>query len=160
MIEIADIIVVNKADRPEAQRTVQALKGIHMLQETNSTEAIHHTPAEENPLSRTMGMPAVWNVPILQTSALDGTGVSALLDVITAHRKHLVDSGQWDIMREKHIRAEVEAWFQRHMQAWLQERLDTQALEAAVSAVLHHEQDPASAAQALFLTIFMEQDKS
>jgi len=153
LMEIADIIVVNKADRPEAQRTVQVLKSAHMLQVTHGA-AVNHTPSDAADTAQ-----AAWHVPIMQTSAIEGKGVPALLEAITAHREFLVDSGQWDVLHERHIRAEVEAWFQRHVQTWLHQRLDAQALETAVTAVLDRKQDPASAAQALLITILKETNK-
>ncbi len=159
LMEIADIIVVNKADRPEAQRTVQALKSVHMRQVTHGA-AVNHTPdMQYTPSDSADTAQTAWYVPIMQTSAIEGKGVPALLEAITAHREFLVDSGQWDVLHERHIRAEVEAWFQRHGQTWLHQRLDAQALEIAVTAVLNCEQDPASAAQALLTTILEEISK-
>ena len=153
MMEIADIIVVNKADRPEAQRTVQAIKSVHMLHATPSTENIHHTA------SGVMDTKTAWSVPIMQTSAIDGQGISELLDVITVHQKHLVESGKWQLLRESQIRAEVEAWFQRHVQAWLRQKLDAQALETVVETVLLGKQDPSSAAHALLTLVLGETNK-
>ena len=36
-----------------------------------------------------------------------------------------IESGQWEIVRERHVRAEVEAWLQRHVQEWLQQGVDS-----------------------------------
>lgn len=160
LMEVADIIVVNKADRPEAQRTLQALRSVHTVRSPHSAEGVNHTSdLQRVPSGATDTAKTIWDVPIMQTSALEGEGIPALLGVIAAHREFLVDSGQWEVVRERHIRAEVEAWFQRHVQTWLQQRLDAQALESAVAAVLHHEQDPASAAQALLTTLLEETNK-
>ena len=149
MMEIADIIVVNKADRPEALQTVQAIKSIHMLHKMPVTTETRAPSSEE----------IDWSVPIMQTSALDGQGVSALLEAITLHRQYLAGSGQYKILRERHILAEVEAWLQHHTQSWLQEKLDAEALDTAVKSVLSNKQDPASAAQALLRTILGETSK-
>ncbi len=70
LMEIADIFVINKADRPGAQETARDLKS--MLE-----------------LSQSMA----WLPPICQTIGTDGTGVQDLLDEILRHRQYLVDSG-------------------------------------------------------------------
>jgi LAO/AO transport system kinase len=49
---------------------------------------------------------SVWHPPILQTIALDGTGVGEVLQAVVAHREHLYTSGRW-ISRER-ARVETE----------------------------------------------------
>ncbi len=86
LLEIADVLVVNKADRPGAANTARALEMV-----------INRNPAhDENS----------WRVPILQTVALDGSGVPEVLEAIAAHRAHLRASGQW--IKLERARAERE----------------------------------------------------
>jgi LAO/AO transport system kinase len=153
MMEIADIIVVNKADRPEAARTVQAIKSVHMLQTIPNAENTH------NSMLDFMDTRTGWTVPILQTSAIDGQGISQLMDVIAAHKKYLVESGKWQLLREHHIRAEIETWFRRHFETWLQQELDVQTLDTVVETVLLGKQDPATAAQVLLMQVLGESRK-
>jgi LAO/AO transport system kinase len=150
VMEIADIIVVNKADRPEAQQTAQAIKSVHLHQKISITANKPYTSSEE------IDDVATWSVPIIQTSALDGQGITELLDAINAHLHYLHESGQYTVLREHHIRAEVEAWFQYHSKVWLQQKLDYQALETAVKRVIKDNVDPASAAQKLLHAILEE----
>jgi LAO/AO transport system kinase len=63
LLEIADIFVVNKADREGAMRIKAELEGM-----------LHLRPAAE------------WSVPVLLTEATSGTGVSELLDAVLRHR--------------------------------------------------------------------------
>jgi len=63
VFEIADILVVNKSDRPGAARAGQALSGMLALRR-----------------------PSAWSVPVLHTIATTGEGVPALLDEIERHR--------------------------------------------------------------------------
>ena len=78
LMEIADILVVNKADRPGAAQTARALR---MALEPGSPCSGEGESA--------------WRPPILQTVALDGTGVPAVLAAVLAHRDHLSGSGLW-----------------------------------------------------------------
>ena len=129
LMEIATIIVVNKADRPEAQQTLRILQSAQM----------GGGPAGKAGESS-------WQVPVLQASAIDGTGVGELIDAISAHRRHLEVTGQWEAIRLEHVRSEVSAWLQRHIQALVARTVSPEQVEAAVARVLRREQDPASAA--------------
>jgi LAO/AO transport system kinase len=71
ILEIADIHVVSKCDRSDADRAITDLKQMLML------------TAAERPL---------WMVPVIATSALDGTGLEALTDAITQHRAVALES--------------------------------------------------------------------
>lgn len=141
LMEIADIIVVNKADRPEARQTVRALQAAYL----GMTAAGHHGPAAEQPLEVVPG----WETPILQTAAVDNQGLTELVAAIAAHRHYLEISGRWELLSRLHARAEVETWLQRHLMLLLEERVGEQRLAAAVEAVLRREKDPATAAQEL-----------
>ena len=72
LLEIADIHVVNKADRPGADMTVKQLR--------ESLRLAH-------------GMAGKWDAPILKTTAASGDGVPELLDKTAEHRGWLADNG-------------------------------------------------------------------
>jgi LAO/AO transport system kinase len=71
ILEIADIFVVNKADREGADRTAKDLKTIQHLGKQRSE----------------------WDVPVLRTVAVSGDGVDSLVTAITAHHQFLTQSG-------------------------------------------------------------------
>jgi LAO/AO transport system kinase len=144
MMEIADIVVVNKSDKPEAQRTVQAIRSVLMLHEQRMADEMNDVSPE------TINSHKAWSIPVLMTSAINGQGIPNLLKVMGEHQKYLLDSGLWQVVQRRHVRAEIEAWLQRKIQAWLQTQLGKQSLEAAVGLVLTGEQSPVSAAQDLF----------
>ena len=90
ILEIADILVVNKADHDGASGTVRDLKGMLALgRTTGPTSAGAHR----------------WRVPVLSTVASKGSGVDELLAATAAHRDHL-DAGGGRTAR-RHLRAEV-----------------------------------------------------
>ena len=74
ILEIADIFVVNKADRPGADQTAAELRMLLSLDDTRKERA--------------------WRVPILKTSASTGEGVPELADKLAAHLAALKESGQ------------------------------------------------------------------
>ncbi len=75
ILEIADIHVVSKADKPDADDTIRSLKGMLMLE----------------PSARERDG---WTAPVIPTSAPRGDGIEDLLGAIDAHREFLKDTGQ------------------------------------------------------------------
>jgi len=73
LLEVADVIVVNKGDRDGADQAARFLEA--MIERVQNKDA--------------------WRVSVCQTVALDGTGMAALVDQIEAHRAYLAHSGQW-----------------------------------------------------------------
>jgi LAO/AO transport system kinase len=76
LLEVADLHVVNKADRKDARRTVTELRAMLRL----------GGPRQ----------PGQWLPPVLETVALDGTGVAELADELARHRAWLSESGELD----------------------------------------------------------------
>ena len=84
LLEIADVFVVNKADRPGAPETVRDLQG--MLELAGDTG---------------------WRPPVVCTTATSGAGIDELWAAIGAHRAHLETTGGDEIRRRERLRAEV-----------------------------------------------------
>ncbi len=144
VMEIADIVVVNKADRPEAQQTVKALRAV--LHDVSS--AGHHGPQmqAEGPGYVTG---AGWEVPILETVAIESSGITELVETIRAHRRYLENSGLWQKRLERQARADLENWLQRYLLATLEARLGPQRLQEEVARLVLRASNPLSAALAL-----------
>jgi LAO/AO transport system kinase len=72
ILEIADVFVVNKADRPGADDVVIQLEGMLEM----------GTIAED-----------AWHPPVLRTVAVNAEGIAELVDAFWSHRQYLLDSG-------------------------------------------------------------------
>lgn len=88
VLEIADIHVVSKSDRPEAAETVADLKG--MLQ----MGAIGRDGSD-------------WRVPVIATSAQAGQGLDELIAAVNAHQSHLSDTGELAVRRRRILEMRV-----------------------------------------------------
>ena len=86
ILEIADVFVVNKADRSGADEAVRDLRG--MLR---------------------MGPKMEWSPPIVKTSTASGEGVDELWDAIEQHRSHQESSGALEAKRSRRILEEVKS---------------------------------------------------
>jgi LAO/AO transport system kinase len=117
VMEIADIFVVNKADRPGADKLrqeIEVMLGIRQGNAFRHVRAHHGRPVgetgwtdgqtdrrtEREPTAR----PSVWSPPVLTTVAVKAEGVAALIDAIELHAKFLDESGE--LARRRHARLE------------------------------------------------------
>ena len=90
ILEIADIHVVSKCDRPDANGTIADLK--NMLALGIGPDTLHG-------LRRSGGNPAAWRPPVVAASSLRDEGVAELLAVIDRHREAMRASGEIDLRR-------------------------------------------------------------
>ncbi len=145
LTEIADIIVVNKADRPDVKRTVQAIRAA-LLGTVRAGEGLHHPPADALDIPQAEGG---WVVPVLEVSALNGQGLDELISALALHRDYLVTHHRWETHHRRWVRSQIETWLQRRIWALVQTHLDKGALDHAVAAVMAQETDFTAVAQAL-----------
>lgn len=126
VMEIGDIFVVNKADRPEADRAVVDLKMI--LQ---------------------MSPPRAWQPPVLSTVATTGEGVAGLLAAVADHRRYLEDSGGLAARRRNRWRREIVAVAEARLRAQVMAGAGAGGLDALVERVAAGHLDPRAAADRL-----------
>ncbi len=88
ILEIADVFVVNKSDRPGAQEVIRDLRTM---------------------LAMAGYDPQDWKPPIMTTTASSGDGIADLAAAITKHRDWLSGAGQLDGRRRARAREEISA---------------------------------------------------
>jgi LAO/AO transport system kinase len=103
LMEIADLFVINKADRPGADRLAQEL------------ELMLH-------LRRGEGEPGAWTIPVLRTVAQTGEGVSALGEAIDRHTEYLRESGELAARRRRRLGERVRGVVDRELRRLVWER--------------------------------------
>jgi LAO/AO transport system kinase len=125
LMEIADVYVVNKADRPGADRLSNELELMLGLRAGNSLQNVpsHHgvdlkrpmTPEQRRAMNPARaareaaraGEPARWTPPVLRTVAADGQGVEELISAIDRHMTFLRSSGELRVRRRRRLRERV-----------------------------------------------------
>lgn len=107
ILEIADILVVNKADHPGVEGTERALRAMLELAHPTPRIFLHHghmeVLAEDLPPSQDR---PVWVPAIQRTIATDGKGISEVAAAIARHRQYLQNSG--DLERRERFRLQSE----------------------------------------------------
>ncbi|MGH2975208.1 MAG: methylmalonyl Co-A mutase-associated GTPase MeaB [Solirubrobacterales bacterium] len=128
VMEIPDVIVVNKADHPMTDTMVREVRGVL---------ALSHDPEG-------------WQVPILRTEAARGEGVAELAEAIADHRAHIEEAGTLEERRARNLRSEVlgiaTSRMRRRMEATAASDPETATL---LERVVRRELDPATAASEL-----------
>ena len=126
ILEIADVLVVNKSDRPGADEAARDLAQMLSL-------------AKDRP----------WKTPIVRTSAQSGDGLPQLIEAIEKHRAWSRESGDYLERRRAAARGEVEALLREALLRQLAGRVGASRLDAAVARVAERSLDPYAAVEEL-----------
>ncbi len=147
ILEIADVIAVNKADRPGVDNTLRALKAMLELGHRKRLVS-HHGQAMMQSDSRRV-VDDLWMVPLEKTVAVSGEGVPALAQAIANHHAYLEETG---IQGERDRIRLYNELMNRLQVSLLNELLSATApemLEDTIQRMLDRDLDPASAVQVL-----------
>ena len=145
VMEVADIFVVNKSDRPGADKLRQEIEVMLGLRRGNAFRHVapHHASPPSD--SRTVGpsdrmrapsnRPSVrpsdtWEPPVLGTVASTGAGVDELLAALDRHTAYLQASGQLATRRRQRLAARTRAVLERAVRRWLHEGVRVDELVA------------------------------
>lgn len=134
VLEIADVFVVNKADRDGAETTVRELKNMIAL-------------------SRRELRGRRWRQPIVRTVAAQNQGAEEVLQALDEHRAWLESEGELASRRQIRARTEVEAIALRELRSRLADLGGGEALEMLTKRVVDRELDPFTAADELIRTL-------
>ncbi|MGI8794353.1 MAG: methylmalonyl Co-A mutase-associated GTPase MeaB, partial [Acidimicrobiales bacterium] len=126
LLEVADIFVINKADRPGARDTARDLE--MMLELTTHKE---------------------WRPPIIETIAADGSGVAELWASVGEHREFLESTGALVARRERRIRDELREILVHRLEERAHDLLGTDEFNGLQQQVVARETDPWAAADQL-----------
>ena len=114
ILEIADILVINKADRPGVESTEKALKSMLDLAHPAQRSYRHHgqvlnapAPANDQPGEN------LWIPPVQKTVSTDGMGVPELVDQINRHAQYLRSTGGWAARDQARLASETETILQQ-----------------------------------------------
>ncbi|HIF20721.1 MAG TPA: methylmalonyl Co-A mutase-associated GTPase MeaB [Gemmatimonadetes bacterium] len=123
LMEIADIFVVNKADRPGADRLVKELRQALHLRAGNAMKDMpaHHgvdlgrVMRQERTTDAKAPHESGWSIPVISTVGQNGEGVPKLLEAVDAHRVWLEESGQLESRQRARARARVQDVVEREL---------------------------------------------
>ncbi len=126
LMEIADIFVVNKADRPGVHETVGDIRGMLELARGRA-----------------------WVPPVVETIATDGSGVGELWQAIRDHRDHLLATGSLRTRRMIRTAEEIRALVIEELGRDVRRRCSGTEFDAQVAEVVDRSRNPYHVASAL-----------
>lgn len=147
ILEIADVLVVNKADRPGADNTERALRSTLELAHPTKRIVRHHGQTMSVDIPETDSI--LWVPPIHKTISTDGTGVPELAEAIANHAVHLHQSGDWAARDRARLRSELEAVLQDELMNRFLRGIQQEAYEHVVEEVVQRKLSPHDAARSL-----------
>ncbi|HEY8637938.1 MAG TPA: methylmalonyl Co-A mutase-associated GTPase MeaB [Solirubrobacteraceae bacterium] len=124
IMEIPDVIVVNKSDHPLTETMVREIRGVMSLAPQRG-----------------------WRVPIIKTEASRGEGIDELVEQLEAHRAHIEEEGTLSERRRRNLRNEIVALATARLRRRLEEGLvEDEAFAQLLDEVVARRLDPATAA--------------
>ena len=124
IMEIPDVIVVNKADHPLTDTMVREIKGVLAL-----------------------GPRGDWEVPVIRTEAVRGRGVEEVAGALADHRAHIEAQGALETRRRRNLMNEVLSLATLHMRRELEASVrEDRDVRELLDRVVAREIDPATAA--------------
>jgi LAO/AO transport system kinase len=127
VMEIPDVIVVNKSDHPLTDTMIREIRGVLSL-----------------------GPQEGWRVPIVKTEASRGEGIEELATAIEAHRIHIESEGTLAERRRRNLMNEVLALAAGRLRRRLEDSIhDDPSVRALLDEVVARRLDPSSAASRL-----------
>lgn len=149
ILEIADILVINKADRPGAEMTEKALKAMLDLAHPVQHVFLHHGISMEMPASTIGAETGTW-IPLIQrTVATNGTGIPELVAAIARHKSHLTSSGTHAIQDRNKLEVELGALIRDELFDRFRRQVSQNEYEIALQKVIQRELSPDDAVRAL-----------
>ncbi|MGH2723878.1 MAG: methylmalonyl Co-A mutase-associated GTPase MeaB [Actinomycetota bacterium] len=130
ILEVADVFVVNKADKDGATEAVRDLEAM-----------LHLGPALE------------WKPPVVKTSTITGEGVDDLWEAIESHRKHLESTGELERRRRRRVLREVEEMVSVRLRDRAADMLERGALEDLADDLASRRVDPYRATDILIAKV-------
>ena len=147
ILEIADVLVINKADRPGVEITERALRSTLELAHPTKRVIRHHgrvmSVTESNADS------TVWIPPINKTVATEGKGIAELAESIANHVAHLHQSGDWTSRDRARLGSELETLIHEELMSRFLENVPQEKYDEVVAKVLNRNLSPYEAVKAL-----------
>lgn len=156
ILEIADILVINKADRPGVETTARALRSMlqlahptpHIFTDFGSPSFLHHKtgmfdqPDSNTDSELTPETSGLWIPPIQRTVATEGTGVADLVQEIERHYQFLKQTGEMQQREHARLKSELDILLRERLVRRWREQVTEASYEQTVEKLVRREISP------------------
>jgi LAO/AO transport system kinase len=147
ILEIADVLVINKADRPGVENTERALRSSLELAHPTKRAFRHH--GKTMAISGPMVDSNIWLPPVIKTVATEGKGMDMLAESIAKHVLHLRESGDWSARDRARLGSEMEALLRESLMDRFLEDIQKEKYEEMIEKVVNRNISPYDAVNLL-----------
>ncbi|MCD6424630.1 MAG: methylmalonyl Co-A mutase-associated GTPase MeaB [Anaerolineales bacterium] len=148
ILEIADILVVNKSDKPGAENTLRALRNMLSMAHPEGKHINHHGQLMEID-SETDQTGNGWIPAVLPTVATSGEGIPDLVSSLNAHIDFLKSSDLWQLREEKRLKNQLETLLGTALRSRWEKSISPDIYQAALAKVIKRELSPWRAVEEL-----------
>ncbi len=150
ILEIADVLVVNKADRPGADNTARALRAMLEMGHPAAREQLarHHGQLVAVESSANGSVP-LWVPPVVRTVAPDDQGIDELMTALEAHRQHLRESEAAVRLERQRIEIELYDRLEAALMARLLATVPDDVFAEVIRRIQRRELDPHAAVETI-----------
>ncbi|MBI4368656.1 MAG: methylmalonyl Co-A mutase-associated GTPase MeaB [Elusimicrobia bacterium] len=117
IIEMSDMVAVNKSDTEGTDRAITFWKNIFSMDVRKS---------------------GAWKTPVMAVNSVSGDGAEGLLSTIDDHERHMKDSGEWERRKKESIRTEVRLMMMERL--W--QAIDSKVSDVDLGNLLERKADP------------------
>lgn len=148
ILEIADILVINKADRPGVESTERALKTMLELAHPVRKVFRHHGQVMELNGGDTPDT-GLWIPPVQRAVATEGKGIPELLEAVERHVAHLRSSGDWARRERARLETEFDLILQGTLVARFLSQIHPKSMDSTLESIQNREISPREAVERL-----------
>lgn len=148
ILEIADILVVNKSDKPGAENTLRGLRNMLSLAHPEADDVMHHGELMDLD-SSTDRSPEGWIPAVLPTTATSGEGIPDLINKLNDHRDYLKSSGKWQSREEARLKDQLETLLGAALRSRWENRISPDIYQVTLAQVIKRELSPWRAVEEL-----------
>lgn len=136
ILEVADILVVNKSDKIGAENTARSLQAMLSLGEQLRVRSDQDTNE-------------IWQVPVVKTSALNGDGIDELAAKVNAHGAYLKESGEWKIRSVARLKILLQRLVKESLYDSWNDPANQKKMDEILQLMADHKRSPSQAVQDL-----------
>lgn len=152
ILEIADILAVNKADLPGSDNAARALRMmLEMSHGQGSLPLAGKHFRSGHTLDKVLDQvkTETWEPPVQLISATAGKGIPDLAEAITSHRAYLESTNLWQVKEAYRLQKDLEALVQDTLMDNWRAALDDERFTAILTDLIQHKLSPGEALQHL-----------
>jgi LAO/AO transport system kinase len=148
ILEIADILVVNKSDKPGAENTLRGLRNMLSLAHPEAENVVHHGEIIDlNSNDDQSG--DRWIPPVLPTTSTSGEGIPDLIIKLNEHHDYLKSGGEWQAREEARLKNQLESLLGAALRYRWENRISPEMYQVTLTQVINRELSPWQAVEEL-----------